>query len=85
MLAIETTGLTKSYGGRAVVDSLDLQVESGAVTGLVGPNGAGKTTTLRMLLGMIRPNGGSGLVLGEPLNHPSRYLESVGALVEAPA
>ncbi len=82
--AIETSGLTKRYGGRSVVDSLDMEVPAGVVAGFIGPNGAGKTTTLRMLLGLVRPSAGSGRVLGMPLTAPARYVAAVGALIESP-
>jgi ABC-2 type transport system ATP-binding protein len=84
-LAIHTSGLTKSYGGRTVVDLLDVALPRGVVAGFVGPNGAGKSTTLRMLLGLVRPTAGSGTVLGSPLERPGAYLPRVGALIEAPA
>jgi ABC-2 type transport system ATP-binding protein len=61
---IETLGLTKILGRRAVVDSLDLTVRAGEVYGFLGPNGAGKTTTLRILLGLLSPDRGSSSVLG---------------------
>jgi len=62
--AIETVGLTKSYGrSRGIVD-VDLVVEPGEVFGFLGPNGAGKTTMIRVLLDLIRASGGSALVLG---------------------
>ncbi|HEV3264440.1 MAG TPA: ATP-binding cassette domain-containing protein [Acidimicrobiales bacterium] len=83
--AVSTTGLTKSFGDRTVVDHLDLSIPSGSVCGFVGPNGAGKTTTIRMLLGLIRPTEGAGTVLGGDLHDPSSYLSRVGALIEAPA
>ena len=83
--AVHTTGLQKSYGGRIVVDDLDLHLPAGVVSGFVGPNGAGKTTTIRMLLGLVRPTAGSGQVLGEPITTPTRYLPRVGALIEGPA
>jgi len=83
--AVATTGLQKSYGGRIVVDDLDLQLPAGVVSGFVGPNGAGKTTTIRMLLGLVRPTAGSGQVLGQPITAPTRYLSQVGALIEGPA
>ena len=84
-LAVRTRGLTKAYGGRTDVDGLDLDVPTGVVCGFVGPTGAGKTTTIRMLLGLVRPSAGGGTVLGEPLQHPTRYLPGVGALIEGPA
>ncbi|CAO5254448.1 ABC-2 type transport system ATP-binding protein [Frankia sp. AgKG'84/4] len=84
-VAIDVRGLTKRYGRRTVVSGLDITIPEGAVAGFVGPNGAGKTTTLRMLLGLVRPSGGQGSVLGEPLRSPTAYLPRVGALIESPA
>jgi ABC-2 type transport system ATP-binding protein len=83
--ALSTTGLTKRYGSRTVVDRLDLEIPAGVVAGFVGPNGAGKTTTMAMLLGLVRPSGGTGEVLGRSIDHPGRYLHQVGALIETPA
>lgn len=60
--------LTKSYGGRKVVDDLSLEVESGEVVGLLGPNGAGKTTTFYMVLGLLQPDQGAILLDGEDLS-----------------
>jgi len=62
--AIETSALTKRYGGQRGIESLDLTVDHGAVFGFLGPNGAGKTTTIRTLLDLIRPTAGSARVLG---------------------
>src|SRR5688572_6456231 len=65
--AIVTSGLTKYYGRRAVVQSLDLRVPTGSVYGLLGRNGSGKSTTLKMLLGFVRPDRGSARLLGEDI------------------
>src|SRR3569833_1965474 len=54
-IAIDVKGLTKSYGGRAVVQNLSMQVKRGAIYGYLGPNGSGKTTTIRMLCGLLTP------------------------------
>lgn len=83
--AVTTTGLTKRFGDRTVVDGLDLSIPTGSVCGFVGANGAGKTTTIRMLLGLIRPTSGTGWILEGRLEHPASYLARVGALIEAPA
>ena len=63
-LSIDVTGLTKRYAGRAVVDKLSIQLETGRICGFLGPNGSGKTTTLRMLCGLLTPDSGSGACLG---------------------
>ena len=84
--AIATSGLTKRFRSRAVVDGLDLAVPRGSVFGFLGPNGSGKTTTIRMLLGLISPSAGTISVLGEPMpDSGARVLPRVGALVEGPA
>ncbi|MBL8289222.1 MAG: ABC transporter ATP-binding protein [Rubrivivax sp.] len=62
--AIDVTGLTKRYGGRAVVDDLGLRVARGRICGFLGPNGSGKTTTIRMLCGLLEPDAGRGTCLG---------------------
>ena len=84
-LAICVTDLTKKYGDRNAVSHANFSVPLGTVCGFVGPNGSGKTTTMRMLLGLISPSAGSGKILGEPINHPERYLHRVGAMIEGPA
>ena len=65
---IETRGLTKRYGSHKALEPLDLTVPAGAVFGYLGPNGAGKTTTIRLLMGLIRPSGGSATVLGHDIS-----------------
>ena len=57
-------GLTKSFGGRAVVRNLSMQVKRGTIYGFLGPNGSGKTTTIRMLTGLLTPDEGQGTCLG---------------------
>ena len=63
-LSIDVTGLTKRYGGRAVVDNLSIQLAAGRICGFLGPNGSGKTTTIRMLCGLLTPDSGAGTCLG---------------------
>lgn len=55
---LQTRDLVKVYGGRAVVNGIDIHVHRGEVVGLLGPNGAGKTTSFYMIVGLVRPNGG---------------------------
>jgi ABC-2 type transport system ATP-binding protein len=62
--AIAVSGLRKSYGKTVALDGLDLSVAQGEVHGFLGPNGSGKTTTIRILLGLLRANGGTAQLLG---------------------
>ena len=85
-LAIETQGLSKQFGRHCAVDNLNLVIRPGTIFGFLGPNGAGKTTTIRMLLGLIRPSGGSGRILGfDIVRERAVFLPQIGAIVEAPA
>ncbi len=63
-LAIEATGLAKSFGDTKAVDGVNLVVQPGSVYGVLGPNGAGKTTTIRMLATLLKPDAGSARVFG---------------------
>ena len=84
--AIETDGLSKSYGPVRAVDSVNLRVGQGEIYGFLGLNGAGKTTTIRALLGMIRPTAGSARVLGQEVG-PNGHgpWRRVGHMVERPS
>jgi ABC-2 type transport system ATP-binding protein len=66
-LAIETSGLAKSFGDVRAVDGVDLAVAPGGVYGFLGPNGAGKTTTIRILATLLAPDGGQARVLGHDI------------------
>ena len=82
---IESQNLTKSFGGRTVVNDVSFRVEPGTVTGFLGANGAGKTTTLRVLSGLSEPDSGQAVVLGgryRDLANPGRR---VGILLDAAA
>lgn len=80
--AIETFQLRKVFGeNKVAVEGLTLHVERGEVFGFLGPNGAGKTTFVKMLLGLVRPTSGSGLLSGVSIERPSAR-RSVGFLPE---
>jgi ABC-2 type transport system ATP-binding protein len=66
-LAIEASGLVKTFGKTRAVDGIDLAVRTGMVYGLLGPNGAGKTTTIRMLATLLRPDAGAARVFGHDI------------------
>ena len=70
---IETEGLVKIYGGRKVVDQVNLTVNRSEIVGLLGPNGAGKTTTFYMITGLIKPNGGRVFLDGEDVTGIPMY------------
>ncbi len=63
-VAIEVSGLTKSFDGHEVVHDLSMRVKRGSIYGFLGPNGSGKTTTIRMLCGLLTPDSGHGTCLG---------------------
>ena len=82
------TGLTKSYGGRKVVNDVDIAVEQGEIVGLLGPNGAGKTTTFYMMVGLISPQAGEvrlddRMLTGIPMYRRARL--GVGYLAQEPS
>jgi ABC-2 type transport system ATP-binding protein len=79
--AIETEGLTKRYGSTVALAGLSMTVPRGQVFGFLGPNGAGKTTAVKLLLGLARPTGGTGRLLGAPLGDRS-VRRQVGYLPE---
>src|SRR6266566_1444733 len=63
-LVIDVRGVTKKFGERTVVNNIAMQVRHGEIYGFLGPNGSGKTTFLRMLCGLLKPDGGEGSCLG---------------------
>ncbi len=85
---LETQGIAKSYGGRRVVDQVDLNVHRGEIVGLLGPNGAGKTTTFYMVVGLIPPEEGRILFNGaeitrRPMHQRARV--GIGYLAQEPS
>jgi ABC-2 type transport system ATP-binding protein len=83
MFAIRTDNLNRSFGGLKAVDGLSLEVLPGIVFGFIGPNGSGKTTTIRLLLGLLDPDGGKAEVLGFDTQKESDQIRArCGALLE---
>jgi ABC-2 type transport system ATP-binding protein len=83
--AIATQALTKRFGARTAIDSVDLYVPSGCAFGFLGPNGAGKTTMIRMLLGLTGASSGRMSLLGRPVPaQRGQALQRVGAIIEEP-
>ncbi|MDO8848498.1 MAG: ABC transporter ATP-binding protein [Coriobacteriia bacterium] len=83
--AIEIRGLTKAYGEKRALDSVDLTVAEGSVFGFLGPNGAGKTTTLRILTGLARPTSGEARVFGRDVVSATNAVRAdIGYLPDVP-
>lgn len=81
--AISVRGLTKVFDGKKVVDDFDMEVQAGAIYGFLGPNGSGKTTTIRMMCGLLTPDGGEGECLGyDILKEQPRIKENVGYMTQ---
>ncbi|MPZ80184.1 MAG: ATP-binding cassette domain-containing protein [Actinophytocola sp.] len=79
-LAIETSGLVKTFGTTRAVDGVDLAVPAGTVYGVLGPNGAGKTTAVRMLATLLRPDGGEARVFGHDVIREADKVRSLVSL-----
>ncbi|MDQ6891984.1 MAG: LPS export ABC transporter ATP-binding protein [Acidobacteriota bacterium] len=70
---LSATGLIKTYGGRAVVKGVSLEVNGGEIVGLLGPNGAGKTTTFSIVVGLVRPDAGEVRLGGSDVTNLPMY------------
>ena len=75
---VAATAVTKRFGKLEVLRGVDLEVPAGRITGLVGPNASGKSTFIKALLGLVRPDAGHLIVLGQPVNGDERYRRGVG-------
>ena len=85
---LSARGLSKRYGRRKVVDSLDLDLRRGEIVALLGPNGAGKTTSFYMMVGFVRPNTGTIRLAGQdvtrwPMHRRARL--GLGYLAQEPS
>ncbi len=84
--AIETSELTRRFGGLVAVDKLNISVERGEVFGLLGPNGAGKTTTISMLCTILKPTSGSARVNGfDVVKQDTQVRKSIGIVFQDPS
>lgn len=82
-IAVDVEGLTKSFGDKVVVRDLSLKVRRGHIYGFLGPNGSGKTTTLRMICGLLTPDGGRGTCLGHDiLSERDKIKRKVGYMTQ---
>lgn len=87
-ILLHTEGLVKTYGGRRVVNGVDINVKHGEIVGLLGPNGAGKTTTFYMTVGLVRPNDGKVFLEGEEITHTPMHQRArlgMGYLAQEPS
>lgn len=83
---LQTHNLTKSFGGRKIIDNLTLQVLKGDIYGFLGRNGQGKTTTIRLITGLIFPDSGDVIIDGYNLqNDFKKAISNIGAIVESPS
>ncbi|HYT69693.1 MAG TPA: ABC transporter ATP-binding protein [Vicinamibacterales bacterium] len=81
--AVETRGLSRTFGSKRAVDGIDLKVPAGSFYGFLGPNGAGKSTTIKCLTGLLRPSSGEMRILGlDPLVDPVEIKRRVGVVPE---
>ena len=88
MQQLQTERLVKGYGGRPVVDGVDIRVARSEIVGLLGPNGAGKTTTFAMMVGYVRPDGGRIMLDGHDITEIPMYKRArlgIGYLAQEPS
>lgn len=81
---LKIEGLTKGFGQQKIIQGLNMTINKGDIYGLLGPNGAGKTTTLKLILDLIRPDGGRIQRFDEREEGPMDSLKRIGAIIETP-
>ena len=79
---IELDGVVKSYHGHRAVDGVSFSVERGTILSLLGPSGCGKTTVMRMIAGLVRPDGGEIVIKGQPVNQLPVHKRNIGMLFQ---
>lgn len=84
-MIIKTKNATKLINGTLILDSVNIELESGKIYGLQGPNGSGKTMLMRLLCGLIRPTSGAVYIDEKKLGGDMDFPESLGLLIETPA
>ena len=85
MIALKTDHLVKKFGTTTVIDNLSFSVPEHSVFGFLGQNGAGKTTTMKMVLGLLKPDGGTIEIFGEKVTYgQTKTNQSVGYLPDVP-
>ena len=82
---IELVNLTKKYGGKTVVNKLNLNLKSGVITGFLGPNGSGKSTTMKMIISLVHPTVGEVRVDGKKYNELTQPTKQIGTLIDPAA
>ena len=75
---LQTNNLTKTIGGKDLVNRVSLHIKKGEIYGFLGPNGAGKTTTMKMILSLVMPTSGEILINGENITKNKQYLNQIG-------
>jgi ABC-2 type transport system ATP-binding protein len=78
---IEFESVSRSFGVTLALDDVSFTVPNGSITGLVGPNGSGKTTAMKILMGIIRPSGGTATIDGRPFSEAGVPMSTAGALI----
>lgn len=82
---IKLENLTKLYGGKTVVNGLNLTFKPGVVTGLLGPNGSGKSTTMKMIISLVNPTAGDVLISGHQYEDYQEPFKQIGTLIDPSA